>query len=133
MGVQNATLAVGATSMSVTGGTSKTFGPVGENVNNGIKIIDTSATDFRVRKSITLRNRAEKLQANGTYSKSIRKVEICVPKILASGEIVKTWARLEIEAHPECTSAEILDLQLIAGQVASDTDFANFFLFGSLA
>lgn len=133
MSVQNATLAVGATSLSVTGGTSKTFSPTGDDVKNGIRVVDTSATDFRIRKSITVRNRSEALQSDGTYSKFIRKAELCVPKILASGSVVKTWVRVEIEAHPENTVAEVTDLQLLGGQILSDPDFTNFFLYGSVA
>lgn len=133
MGVQNATLAVGATSMSVTGGTTKTFSPTGDDVKGGIRIQDTSATDFRIKKTITLRNRSEALQAGGTYSKFIRKCEICVPKVLADGSVVKQWVRIEIEAHPESTAAEITDLSLLGGQAVTQSSFANFFLYGSLA
>jgi len=133
MGVQNATLAVGATSLSVTGGTSKTFTPIGDNVPNGVRTVDTTATDFRTRPSVTCRNKPEKLQADGSYSKFIRKVEICKPKILASGVVVKQWGRIEIEAHPESTVAEIDDLALLAAQAASDADYSGFIRYGSLA
>lgn len=133
MGVQNATLAVGATSMSVTGGTSKTFSAIGDTVPNGVRTVDTTATDFRTRTSITCRNKPEKLQADGTFSKFIRKVEICKPKILASGVVVKNWARVEIEAHPESTTAEVTDLALLAAQAASDSDYSGFILYGTLA
>lgn len=133
MGVQNLTIAVGATSMAVTGGTSRTFSPDGQDVKNGIHIIDVAETDFRVQKNILLKTRNPSLQPNGSWSKAKRTIDLYIPKILSDGSQSFTVGRLTLEFHPETTAAERTDLRLILGQLCTDTDLDSFVSVGSLS
>lgn len=135
MGVQNATLLLNGATATFSGGTSKTFTPDGTTVENGIRIIDASVTDFRVRPSITLKNR-NPLLSNGPipkWTKDKRSAVYQIPFVTASGEIAFNTLRLEREIHPETTSAAALDFNAVSAQICLDADFASFWATGSMA
>lgn len=133
MPIQNAVVKTGATSASITGGTDMTFTPDGVQVTNGVHVANAAQTDFRVRENMTFVNRPPSLQSDGTYSKGKQTVYIKKPKILASGQIRINMIRLERELDPESTTAEELELRMLAVQVLGDSDFASYWTGGSLA
>lgn len=133
MTLQNASISAGATSMSATGGSAIAFTPDGQNVANGIHLSVAADTDFRTRRGITAKVKQPTFdQITGEYSKWKYSLSYVRPKILSSGKTVFNLVRVEVEAHPESTTAEVLDLNMIGAQLAGDTDFASFWASGSL-
>lgn len=133
MPLSSAIVKTGATAMTPTGGSDKTFTPDGQVVPGGIHLADAAQADFRVRDNIALKSKVPTLLGDGTYSKAKRSVTIVMPRLLASGKTVFNLARLEVEVHPEMTAALELDLRMIASQVLADTDFSSYWTAGSLA
>lgn len=133
MGVQNATIKAGATSLSVTGGTDMTYTPDGTVVEGGIHIANAAQSDFRIRENITLKNKQPALQPDGSYSKAKRSVVAVFPMLTASGKTVFNLFRGELEVHPEASVAVASNIQLQGAQIMSDPDFASFWSTGSLA
>jgi hypothetical protein len=132
MPINGAVIKTGATGFTVTSGTDKTFSPDGVPVANGIHVADMGQVDARIRASITCKNKPPVLNSDGTWSKDKRSVSFVVPKILASGKTTFPLVRLEIEAHPENTVAERLDLSYMALQILFNSHFASFISTGNL-
>jgi hypothetical protein len=133
MPLNGAQIMAGATSCSVTGGSSKTFTPDGQTVANGIHLIDASQPDYRIRENMTIKQKVPTIDSAGVYSKDKKSITIVIPKILESGKTVFNLIRIEREVHPESTSAEATELLLQGAQVLFDSDFASFWSAGSLA
>lgn len=133
MALSSAVVKTGASAMTPTGGSDKTFTPDGQTVPNGIHIADAAQADFRIRDNMSLKSKVPTLQGDGSYSKGKRSVTIVMPRLLASGMTVFNLVRLEVEVHPEMTAALELDLRMVAAQVLSDSDFSSFWTAGSLA
>lgn len=133
MSIQNAVVKTGATGMTVTAGTDLTFGPDGITIANGTHLAVPADADFRTRRNLTVKTKVPVLAPDGTYSKDKKSVTYVVPKILANGRTVFNLIRIEREVHPECTAAEAFELNMIGGQLVSDSDFAAFWAGGSLA
>lgn len=132
MPLQSASILNGAT-ISATGGTSVTLSPDGQQVVNGVHLIDASVTDYRVRPNITARTRNPALQSDGYYGKGRRSMTITQPKVLANGKQGFPCFRLELEDFPEMTQAEIDKLKIWAAQCIMDADFTAFWYTGSLS
>lgn len=133
MPISGATLLNGGT-ISVAGGTSKTFSEVGETIKNGKKVADLSVVDARVRPTITCVNRPASLNSLGIYiSKDKRTAKLVQPKVITSGALVFNVREIRAEDHPETTDAEKVVLDSYAAQLLSDSDFTQFFRNGSTA
>lgn len=132
MSVQTATIIDGATA-SFTGGTSRTYTPSAQKVNNGINIVDTSAADYRIRTNLSLRGVEPVTDKSGVVvTKGQRVVTVTSPKILASGSIDFPCVEVKFKFHPEQSAAEKLELRKKAAQALLDTDFDNFWEYGSI-
>lgn len=133
MPVNGMTLAVGATSAAVTGGTSKTFSSDGMQVTNGIHLIDTASTDFRTTLQITLRNKAAASLGNGQYGKYTREGNIYYPVYdAATDQLYPNVGYFKLAIHPFMTAATKLDIALLTAQMLFDADLASFRDTGSL-
>lgn len=133
MPIKGATLLNNGTLPAATGGTSKTFTEVGETIKNGVKVTDLSVADARLRPTITCINRPARL-VNGKYINRDKKtVKIVVPKLLSDGTVDFPLREIRIEDHPEMTDAEKAILNSYTGQFFSDSDLANFILYGVTA
>ena len=133
MPIKGATLAVGGT-ISVTGGTAKTFTDMGETIKNGVKVADLSQTDARIRTTITAINRPAITDRNGKFiSKDRRSTKTVMPKILADGSIAYNFVESVSSIHPETTDAERAQLLGIDAQLKFDPDLTNFQLYGSVS
>lgn len=135
MGVQNATLLVGAT-VSATGGTSTAFVPNGASVNNGVQVVDSTNTNAVTRASVTVKTIKQAVldMATGLFTgKTKRQAQLVRPKVLANGRVVFPLIRIELEVHPENTDAEISALMSEGAQLLTDTDFTSFWKVGNLS
>lgn len=135
MGLQNATLMVGAV-VSSTGGTSTAFVPNGVSVANGIQVVDSTNTNAVTRASITFRTikSAAIDVVTGLFTgKTKRQVQLVRPKVLANGQVKFPLIRIEIETVPDSTDAEITALLAEGAMLLSDSDFTSFWKIGSTA
>lgn len=132
MSIKSITLAVGATSITVVGGTATLFKEDDVQVNNGVHVSDP-ATSYLTRPNIAFRSRPAALLSDGTWSKAKRMVTVVQPKTLASGATTFNVGRFDIEAHPECTNAEVIALVILAAQAYLDSEASDFTTAGSLA
>lgn len=115
-----------------TGGSSVTLTEDGVSVANG-KHVSNAADGFLTRLNATFRNRPPVLQPDGTWSKAKRSAMIVQPKLLSNGTYAFNLCRIELEMHPEMTSAEIATLRYNGSQLLTDPDVDNFITAGSLA
>lgn len=135
MGVQNATLLVGGT-VATTGGTSTAFVPNGATISGGIQIVDSVNTNAVTRASITLKTIKSAVfdMITGLFTgKTKRQIQLVRPKVLASGRVVFPLVRIEVEAHPENTDAEVSALLSEGAQLLADSDFVSFWKIGSIS
>lgn len=135
MGLQNATLMVGAT-VSTTGGTSTAFVPNGASVTNGTQLVDSTNTNAITRASITAKTIKQAVidVVTGLFiGKTKRQMQLVRPKVLASGRVVFPLIRIEVETVPDCTDAEITALLNEGAMLLTDTDFISFWKLGSVA
>lgn len=133
MPIRNASLTLGGT-ISITGGTTKTFTEAGETINNGVKVVDLSITDSRLRTAITATNRPGKLNAAGVYvSKDKKTVKIVWPKLRADGTISFPLREMRAEDDQEMTETEKAQLNSYAAQVFFSPAFQQFILNGATA
>lgn len=133
MSITNLSLQKNATGGTTTGGTAMALASDGVSVKNGIHVADMNEVNFLIRTNLTLKTRNPAKQADGTYSKAKRFATIVVPKVIASGEVVFNLVRVETEAHPEMTDAELTNLFMLGAQLLTDSDLTAFFKTGSLA
>jgi hypothetical protein len=132
MPIKGGTILNTVTSFAPTGGTSVTLSTTGQTIANGVQVADMAVADFRVRPTITFKNRVATLQADGTWSKSKLDYTIVVPKVLASGKMAFPVARGSLECHPEMTAAEVTKLIQWSCQIWYDADFAAFLTTGAV-
>lgn len=132
MSLQNATIATGVTSITVTGGAAVTLSTDGQSVVGGIHLIDAAGTDFRTRLNLTCKNKNPALQSDGSWGMGKKSITVTKPKILSSGVQKFPNMRIELTDHPEMTPAEITALKELAVQAIWDADFTAFWSNGSL-
>jgi hypothetical protein len=122
-----------ATGGTTTGGTAMALSSDGQEVKNGIHVADMGESNFIIRTNLTLKTRNPVRQADGSYSKAKRFATIVVPKILADDSVSFNLVRIEVEAHPETTDAELTNLHMLGAQIFTDSDLTDFLKNGSLA
>lgn len=134
MAIANSTILSGAT-VSASGGTSFTLSLDGQTAAGATHVANAAVTDFRVRPNAWFRSKIATLldKLKGTFSKGKRSVVYVRPKILSSGEVVYPLIRIELEDHPEMSTAEVAALVTEGAQFLTDGDFASFWHTGSLA
>jgi hypothetical protein len=132
MPLNGAIVKSGATAMTPTGGSDKTFTSDGVVIPNGIHLANAGQTDFRIREHLAIRNRVPTLNGNGTWTRDRKAITFTAPKALADGTYVNNVVRIEREVHPESSAAEAKELCLIAAQLLTDVDFDQFWSSGSL-
>lgn len=131
MPIKSITLAVGATGMTPVGGTGTLFTEDDVKVNNGVHV-SNPAVSFLTRPNISFRSRPPVLQPDGSWSKAKRMVTAVIPKTLADGSTSFTVFRGEVEAHPECSSSEVVTITTLGVQAFLDSEAENFLVAGSL-
>jgi uncharacterized protein involved in exopolysaccharide biosynthesis len=121
----------GAT-LSITGGTSKSYVEDGVQIVSGVHVIDNPVADFRLRPNATIKVRPPRL-ANGVYSKGKTTMVLVRPKLKADGTVSFPLARLEVEDDSESTVAEIAELYNSIGQLCFDAELANLRAYKALS
>lgn len=122
----------GATGITVTAGTAAAFVDDGLDVKNGLHVVDATSTDFITRKHATFKNRPATPQADGSYSKGKRDINLTTPIVHpTNGKTLFPVFRGTFEIPPEMTAAQRLELRLLACQLIMDSETDDFYDFGS--
>lgn len=132
MPINGATVLVGATGATTTGGTSITLSSDGHEIKNGVRIVDAAETNFLEQLQMTLKARHPQKQSDGSYSKAKRWATIVKPYQIASGDYVFNLARIETEIHHETPEADAMSIYMLGAQFFYDADFGLFLKSGSL-
>lgn len=134
MPITGITLSDSPTSLSVTGGTVKTFTPDGQTVTNGIHVADNTVSDFRVKPHITWKNRNPQRLSDGTYGKGKREIIVTYPYLDASTGRVEfdTW-RISNEYAPVIPAANRKNARQVSAQCLFDADAENFHVSGDIS
>lgn len=120
----------GATSLSVTGGSDKTYTLDGIAVLNGVHVSDNNA-DFRLRQGITAKYRPPRKLNTSAWSREKFSFVVNIPEEIA-GVIENTTFRGELDVPPGSTKK--LEALLSAGQIMGVSNGASGFIAtGSLA
>lgn len=119
--------------VSAAGGTSKTLTPDGQQVANGLHLIDASVADYKTRPNCTVKYKAPTLKADGSYTKGKMSFVGVRPFQSADGMTHFNLVRTEIEIHPEASATELAYLRAQGAQQLCDADTDAFWSTGSLA
>lgn len=133
MGLATCAIAVGATSIAATGGTSKTFTPDGQTVMNGVHVADNAETDFRVKKHITFKNRNPQRLSDGTYTKGKKDIILTIPYLNGSVMVKYATFRYNADVDPEIPAATVKDGRYMMAQLLFDSDCENFHASGDIS
>lgn len=131
--INGLSLLKGATSISIVGGTAAVHSIDGLNVSNGVHVVDTTVADLTLIPHATFKSKPHALQANGSFSKGKRDINYTLPTTLANGDRSYQVFRGAFELHPELTTAQILEMRLMACQLIMDGELDSFYRYGTLA
>lgn len=133
MALNGSTVLVAGT-CSATAGTSKVYTLNGQNIKNGVQVIDASETNALIRSSMTFRSVDGQYDANAKkFSQDRREVTITRPRILTDGSLDFPSIRIIYTGNREITPTELDILYSQAAQVMFDSDFEAFRKSGSIA
>ena len=119
--------------IGVTGGTAKAFTRIGGDLNVAKCVFDGTNYLDRTEAIFTRKEPQPVGSSPDGYSKVRRYVYLKVPKVLASGETVYDYVKVEFARSVETTAAETTTLLITASQLFSDSDFADFWESGANA
>lgn len=134
MPINGSSIMEGATGITVTSGTAKTYSQSGLKVVNGINVIDSSVASVTTRPSMTFKSNPAVVDSRtGKWGRETREAIATRPKVLVDGSQEFPAIRVKANFHPEMTQAEILALRLHACQMIMDGDYDAFWYTGALA
>lgn len=134
MSLINITLADSATSIAVTGGTTKTYSPDGQSVSNGVHVSDGSVSDFRLKPHITWKNRNPVRQNDGSYSKGRKDVILTIPVLdTVTNKVEFSTYRFVEEYSTLSTAAARKNGRYLMAQCLFDADAENFHVNGDIS
>lgn len=133
MGAKSFAILSSAT-VTATGGTAVNYADDGQTVANGVRVVDSGATDIRLQSSITLKTRRPTLKAGKFTTKDKRSEVLSKPFLHADGTISYGVIRQEIELHPDVPNfaTEHLNLRKMGAQLWFDSELETFNSNGSL-
>lgn len=122
-----------ATSMSVTGGSSKTY-TVTTRGSNSLTVADLSEADSRLRRSINFKATLPKISpsAPNGYTQERKEAKFRFPKLLANGNRTENSWQVTSSNDIESTAAEKLEQQLIVAQCISQAAWDDYWKSGAV-
>lgn len=132
MGLQALAVSSGAT-LAPSGGSTLTFAPDGQTVQNGVSLIVPADPLFTTRRRCVFKYApATVVQSTGGYKRESKSVSYTQPIVLANGQIAFNTIRVTREVHPEMTASNALDLNIVGAQLLFDSDVTSFWAYGSV-
>lgn len=132
MAINGLQVSTGAT-ISVSGGTAKTYTTDGQVVVNGVHASDLSVVDFKLRPGITFKARMPQKRADGSWQKGKFSATLTQPKTKADTTVDFPLVRAEVEFLDESTQAEILELRKQMAQILMSASLDGFWTGGAKA
>lgn len=133
MPINGLSIATGATSLSVTGGTAQVYAPDGQPVTNGVHVAVTAVTDFRVRPHISFKNRNPQKRSDGTFTQGTRTITLTEPYMDAAGVVHYDTITIERRYSASIPDANLKSARYKAAQVLFDSDVENFNTSGDIS
>lgn len=119
--------------LAATGGTAKAFALDALKVANGIALIESSYTDYRTAKRITLKTRPPVYnKTTGKWNGFRREITISTPQILADTSTDFQSVTIVMNGNPEVALATHDTLRNLGAQTLFDTDLTDFWRYGTL-
>lgn len=133
MAIANSSISIDATP-SVAGGTARTLKELVRNTNELNVFIDESLA-FQLRQEAQFSVKVPKVSstAPGGYTQARSTALLKKPKVLANGKRTVNTLQLQLSVDPETTAAEVQNMLVTAGQMLTDSDYADFWKAQSLA
>lgn len=114
-----------ADATAVPTGTAATYLPGGDEIQNGLFLVDTSVSDLRIQPYLALKTRKSQYQ-NGVFTKYMRKFTSAIPRLRANGLYTFDFIRIEIEISPETAIADVAAHEQAAAQLLYIPALTNF-------
>lgn len=114
-----------ADATAVPAGTAATYLPGGDEIQNGLFMVDSTVSDLRLQPYLALKTRKSQYQ-NGVFSKYLRKFSHAVPRLRANGLYTYDFVRIEIEISPETPIADAVAQEQAAAQLLYIAGLSNF-------
>lgn len=131
MALQNGSILNGGT-ISVAGGTARTFTLTGAKVVNGVNLSDASNADITTRETITAKATPPQYDASSkTWSKSKKSMTVTIPVVKGTEQLFPSFF-ITLADHALLTQAEVDTLRNHAAQCIMDADFDGFWRSGNL-
>lgn len=131
MSISNLTL-LNAPTISVSGGTTRTYGPDGTPITRGVQVSDISNADITTREACIFRNTNGQLQKDNTWSKDRRSAKIVSPAVLANGTQDFSYIEINLVKSPLRDANTLANLKEKAIQLLQDADVTAFWSTGSV-
>ena len=132
MPINGSSIMEGATGITITAGSAKTYTQSGLKVSNGINVIDASVASVTTRPSMTFKSNPATVDSKtGKWGRESREAIATRPKVLTDLSQEFPAIRVKANLHPEMTQAEIFALRIMACQMIMDSDFDSFWNTGS--
>lgn len=132
MALQNATIVDGAT-IAVSGGTSKTYGPTGTKIANGLQIADQSVANKSVQPFYNLAAKPPSYdKATDSWGMDKRVINSVIPYVDAKLKQQFPGIETKVNFTQDMTAAQKNALVNMHVQALIDGDFTNFVQTGSL-
>jgi len=124
--IKDASISVGGTAISVTGGTATTLKSLGQNLDEHIVYVD-DGLGAQLRPTVSFKVTRPKASATAPsgFTQARTQVVFKQPMVLATGELVVNTFRATIAVDVETSEAEIDQLVNTASQLLGDADFSD--------
>lgn len=122
-----------ATSMSVTGGTSKSY-TVMKRGNGSLNVADLSETDSRLRRSVDFRATLSRISpsAPNGYTQERKEAKFRFPIVLANSNRTENSVTVTLSHDIETTAAQKLEMRLTVAQSLSQAAWQDYWNSGSV-
>jgi hypothetical protein len=127
MGIQQATISVDPTSITVTGGTPVLYSLMRYGGNTVVCGVNAD-TDSRLKRKLNFKTSLPQVLASAPngYSQARSSLDAIFPKLLDNGKITENAGGIYFRFDPETTAAEKLRHRQLLAQMLIDSDFAEF-------
>jgi hypothetical protein len=133
MSITNPSFLLDAT-LAATGGTAKAFTLDSLKVANGIALIESSYSDYRVARRLTLKSKPSVYDRNtGLWSAAKKEAVVTLPVVLANGLTeFQSFTLVHIGSAEVAMSVQDT-LRNLTAQTLFDADLTDFWRYGTLA
>lgn len=139
MALQNPSINIGVTSVAPTGGTSTAFALTGSPTDGNVVVVDTTAANLSLAKRIAAWFTPSKNNKSSLHGRTqvTKRIKYTVPKTIVQDnvgnpiEITQTTLEITLRHDERLPVTDVVAVKLDGSQLLSDSDFDNFWKYGS--